>query len=209
MDVHISHQSHSRRDFFFVPMVAIGVPESHGNINHHTEAGVVGFLFKPFDDLQRFFACLVLVLVQKCLRDGINTSQRLTALVAIARSAPLSFITMPMISTSSGGFSFRSTSSESAICGTAFGETNDTASMCLNPAAIKDFKYCTFIAVGICPASPCQASRGHSINLISSAMLCLYYSHVELRNVWIERRRLQSFGDGVARLNRIDDFVHP
>ena len=54
----------------------------------------------------------------------------LTAPVAIARSAPFSFTTMPIISTSRGGASFSSTPSLSAICGTAFGETKLTASMC-------------------------------------------------------------------------------
>ena len=88
----------------------------------------------------------------------------------MARSAPRSFTTMPMISTSSGGSSSLSTFSESAICGTAFGETNDTASMCLNPAATSAFRYSTFIAVGICPGRPCQASRGHSMSLIKSAI---------------------------------------
>ena len=43
--------------------------------------------------------------------------------VLIARCAPFSLTTMPIISTSSGGSSSLRTSSESAICGTAFGET--------------------------------------------------------------------------------------
>ncbi len=63
-----------------------------------------------------------------------------TAWVATARSAPFSFTTIPMISTSSGGSSSFKTSSESAICGTAFGETNDTASMCLKPVLIRAFR---------------------------------------------------------------------
>ena len=60
--------------------------------------------------------------------------------------------------------------SESAICGIALGETNDTASMCLNPAAISALRYSTLTGVGICPGSPCQASRGHSMSLMESAI---------------------------------------
>jgi hypothetical protein len=58
----------------------------------------------------------------------------------MALCAPFSLTTIPIISTSSGGSSSFSTSSESAICGTAFDETNETASMCLNPALISAFK---------------------------------------------------------------------
>src|SRR5215471_10640858 len=72
---------------------------------------------------------------------------------------------MPMISMSSGGSSSFNTSSESAIWGTAFGETNDAASMCVNPALIKAFRYSTLMSAGICPFNPCQASRGHSTSL--------------------------------------------
>src|SRR5579864_4100451 len=86
-----------------------------------------------------------------------------TASVAIARSAPFWFTTIPMISTSSGGSSSLRTASESAICGMALGETNDTASICLNPAPISARRYCTLTAVGIWPFRPCQASRGHSM----------------------------------------------
>src|SRR5262249_39591017 len=64
----------------------------------------------------------------------------LTASVLIALSAPFRLTTMPIISTSSGGSSSCSTSSESAICGIALGDTNDPASMCLNPALIKAFR---------------------------------------------------------------------
>src|ERR1700756_55721 len=63
-----------------------------------------------------------------------------TACVSIARWAPFSLTTIPIISTSSGGSSSFNTSSESAIWGTAFGDTNETASMCLNPALIKAFR---------------------------------------------------------------------
>ena len=69
----------------------------------------------------------------------INNGADITAPVAIARCAPFSLTTIPIISTSSGGSSSFSTSSESAICGTDFGETNETASMCLNPALISAF----------------------------------------------------------------------
>src|SRR4029077_18654865 len=74
---------------------------------------------------------------------------------------------MPMISTSSGGSSCLRTSSESAICGIALGETKDTASICLNPAPINARRYWTFMAAGIWPLRPCQASRGHSMILTS------------------------------------------
>src|SRR5207248_2565560 len=57
-----------------------------------------------------------------------------TRLVAIARAAPFSLTTMPMISTSFGGSSCSRTCSLSAICGTAFGETKLTASIFLKPA---------------------------------------------------------------------------
>src|SRR5215831_1322778 len=95
-----------------------------------------------------------------------------TALVSIARCAPFSFTTMPMISTSSGGSRSFKTSSESVICGTAFGETNDAASMCLNPALIKAFRYSTLMSAGICPFNPCQASRGHSTSLTEALGIC-------------------------------------
>src|SRR6476646_8110228 len=88
----------------------------------------------------------------------------------MARSAPFWFTTIPMISTSSGGSSSFKTASESAICGMALGETNDTASICLNHAPISARRYCTFTAEGIWPLRPCQASRGHSINLLSFDM---------------------------------------
>src|SRR5271170_6093091 len=77
---------------------------------------------------------------------------------------------MPITSTSSGGSSSFRTSSESAIWGTAAGETKDTASMCLNPALIKARKYSSLICAGICPRSPCHASRGHSTSLTDSGI---------------------------------------
>src|SRR4029077_16754460 len=86
----------------------------------------------------------------------------------MARSAPFSFTTMPMISTSLGGSSCSSTFSLSAICGTAFGETKLAASMCLNPTPISARKYCAFTSVGISALSPCHASRGHSISFTAS-----------------------------------------
>src|ERR1700730_17054352 len=52
----------------------------------------------------------------------------------------------------------------------ALGETNDTASMCLNPAPISARRYWTLTAGGIWPLRPCQASRGHSMILISFAI---------------------------------------
>src|SRR5579859_5336469 len=73
---------------------------------------------------------------------------------------------MPMISRSSGGSSSFNTCSESAICGTALGETNDTASRCLNPAPISARRYCVLVSAEICCLRPCHASRGHSISLI-------------------------------------------
>src|SRR5437762_221693 len=75
---------------------------------------------------------------------------------------------MPMISTPSSGPSWASTSSLSAICGTAFGETKLTASMCRKPAAIRPPKYSTFRSAGIFLGKPCQASRGHSMSLTDS-----------------------------------------
>src|SRR5579863_9356240 len=77
---------------------------------------------------------------------------------------------MAMISTSSGGSSSLSTFSESAIWGTALGDTNETASMCLNPAAIKAFRYSTLRAVGIWPRKPCQESRGHSTSFTEAGI---------------------------------------
>src|SRR4029078_7671692 len=85
--------------------------------------------------------------------------------VAMARSAPFSFTTIPMISTSSGTSICSNTCSLSAICGTAFGETKLTASMCLNPAPINARRYRVFSSVGICRLRPCHASRGHSISV--------------------------------------------
>jgi hypothetical protein len=69
--------------------------------------------------------------------------------VAIARSAPFSFTTIPMISTPSVEPSCASTCSLSAICGTAFGETKLTASMWRKPASINARRYSTFRSVGI------------------------------------------------------------
>src|SRR4029453_6065642 len=83
----------------------------------------------------------------------------------MARSAPFSFTTIPMISTSLGSSICSSTFSLSAICGTALGETKLTASMCLNPASIRARRKRVFSAVGICRLRPCHASRGHSINV--------------------------------------------
>src|SRR6266478_2627916 len=95
--------------------------------------------------------------------------------VAKARSSPLSFTTMPMIS---GGLApagrealyFAITSSLSAICFTCFGETKLTASMCLNPASTSSFKYSALYSVGIRSGNPCHASRGHSISFICSVI---------------------------------------
>src|SRR5262245_40524802 len=70
-----------------------------------------------------------------------------------------------MISTSLGRSICSNTSSLSAICGTALGETKLTASMCLNPTSIKPRRYRLFSSVGICRLRPCQASRGHSISV--------------------------------------------
>src|SRR5436190_18794199 len=75
---------------------------------------------------------------------------------------------MPMISTSSSGPSCSRIFSLSAICGTAFGETKLTASICRKPAATRPRKYSAFRSVGICRGSPCHASRGHSMSLMDS-----------------------------------------
>src|SRR5262249_8153744 len=88
-----------------------------------------------------------------------------TACVAMARSAPFSFTTIPMISTSLGISICSSTFSLSANCGIALGETKLTASMCLNPASIRARRYRVFSSVGICRLRPCHASRGHSISV--------------------------------------------
>src|SRR5215472_13326813 len=88
-----------------------------------------------------------------------------TACVAMARSAPFSFTTIPMISTSLGISICSSTFSLSANCGMALGETKLTASMCLNPASIRARRYRVFSSVGICRLRPCHASRGHSISV--------------------------------------------
>src|ERR1700730_5482948 len=93
-----------------------------------------------------------------------------TACVSMARCAPFSLTTIPMISTSSGASSSFNTSSESAIWGTAFGDTNETASRCLNPVLISVCKYVRLMSDGICPFSPCQASRGDSISFMESAL---------------------------------------
>src|SRR2546423_2797175 len=73
-----------------------------------------------------------------------------------------------MISTPLSGPSWPSTFSLSAICGTAFGETKLTASMCRKPAATSPRRYSTFRSVGIWRGKPCQASRGHSMSLTDS-----------------------------------------
>ncbi len=57
------------------------------------------------------------------------------------------------------------TRSESAICGTAAGETKLTASMCVKPASIRPSQIAGLRLGGICAGSPCQASRGHSMIL--------------------------------------------
>src|SRR6266576_6113680 len=88
-----------------------------------------------------------------------------TACVAMERSAPFSFTTIPMISMSLGTSICSSTFSLSAICGTALGETKLTASMCLNPTSIRVRKYWVFNSVGISRLRPCHASRGHSISV--------------------------------------------
>src|SRR5208282_635483 len=110
-----------------------------------------------------------------------------TASVAMARCAPFSLTTMPIISTSSGGSSAFRTSSESVICGTAFAETKLTASMCLKPAEISALRYVVFSSAGIWPLRPCQASRGHSISLTESLISCLSLSS-RASNVSDQRR---------------------
>src|SRR5215467_7862217 len=110
-----------------------------------------------------------------------------TASVAIARSAPFWFTTIPMISTSSGGSSCFNTSSESAICGTALGETNETASICLNPAPISARRYCTFAVAGIWPLSPCQASRGHS--MIFTSLLAILITNPSRKTLFTAEAR--------------------
>src|SRR5215469_389997 len=93
--------------------------------------------------------------------------------VASARSNPLSFTTIPMISGGSEfegreAHNFAITSSLSAICLTCFGDTKLTASMCLNPARTSSFRYSALYSVGMKSCSPCQASLGHSINFTDS-----------------------------------------
>src|SRR6516225_73850 len=88
----------------------------------------------------------------------------------MARSAPFSLTTMPMISTSSGGSRSLRTFLESASCGTAAGETKETASRCLKPAFISDLRYADLMSGGIRPLRPCQASRGHSMSLTDEDM---------------------------------------
>jgi len=95
--------------------------------------------------------------------------------VARARSRPCEFTTIPIISGESPPGVFtrlkRSiTASLSAICGTCFGETKLTASICRNPSEINRFRYCTFSCVGITLRKPCQASRGHSTIVTSFVM---------------------------------------
>src|SRR5689334_1196114 len=116
---------------------------------------------------------------------------------------------MPMISTSSGGSSCLSTSSESAICGMALGETNDTASICLNPAPISARRYWTFMGAGIWPLRPCQASRGHSMILTSLfAIIRSYTSNKIIFNAEARRRGVKNLSDNPVSQNRnieIDD----
>src|SRR6476661_11044256 len=138
----------------------------------------------------------------------------------MARSTPFSFTTIPMISTSSGGSRCISTCSESAIWGTALGETNDTASMCLKPAFTSARRYAAFWSAGMSPFSPCHASRGHSTILTAfttlpvSPCLCggpsrLQHSHLELSHLRVERGGVQRFDQRGARVQRIHDFVNP
>ena len=103
---------------------------------------------------QRLLLRLPLIPPQKTRRDRIRKPQHVHRSVAIARSAPFSFTTIPMISTPGTGPSSRSTSSESAICGTAAGDTKLTASICRNPASTSRRRYAAFRSAGIVPLQP-------------------------------------------------------
>src|SRR5581483_5566931 len=76
------------------------------------------------------------------------------------------------------------TSSLSAICFTCFGETKLTASMCRKPASTSCVKYSALYSVGMNSGSPCQASRGHSINFTGSSKAVSFF----LRNRQLKKR---------------------
>src|SRR5438093_9597232 len=140
-----------------------------------------------------------------------------TPAVPSARSSPLSFTTIPIIS---GGFTlpgrplekkvFRLaiTSSLSAICFTCFGETKLTASMCLNPARTSSFRYSALYSVGMKSCNPCHASLGHSISFTFS-MSGLQNAGFEFADFGIERGGFEGPDQRVARVRGIDDGVDP
>src|SRR6266566_6665597 len=128
-----------------------------------------------------------------------------TACVSMARCAPFSLTTIPMISTSSGGSSSFNTSSESDIWGTAFGDTNETASMCLNPALISACKYVRLMSDGICPFSPCQASRGHSISFMESALSIQFLAFSQNRQRKHDRSDYSPAAGGCTALDQVVD----
>src|SRR5208282_5559663 len=144
---------------------------------------------------------------------------------ARARSSPLSFTTMPIISGGplmcpSAPASPRITSSLSAICGTCLGETKLTASMCRNPASISSRRYLNCVSVGIWFGNPCHASRGHSINFMTAPVIGnprpplpsrsrLEHTCAELSYLRVERGGLEGPDECLARLCWVNDRVHP
>src|ERR1700736_1875145 len=126
----------------------------------------------------------------------------------MARSAPFSFTTIPMISILLGGWSCPKTSSLSAICFTCFGETKLTASMCLNPATTNSFRYSAFVSVGMKSGSPCHASLGHSI-ILTVSISGLQDSGLEFGDFWVQRCGFERLDQRIARMRGVDDGVDP
>ena len=135
-----------------------------------SSAALVGFLLHFLQDVEVFFQRLVLVILQERRRQRVGEAQGSHRIGCDRPLGPALIYHDADDLDVIRRIEFADDLSESAICGIALGETNDTASMCLNPAAISAFRYSTLTAVGICPGSPCQASRGHSMSLMESAI---------------------------------------
>src|ERR1700733_14404086 len=88
---------------------------------------------------------------------------------------------MAIISTAGSGSSKARTRSESAICGTAAGDTKETASIWVKPAAARARKKSALTSGGICCGMACQASRGHSMILTGVVLTAAFSGHLRPR----------------------------
>jgi len=136
-DAGVREQIAGRDDLVDAPRISIRIAKSHRDVGNDSETGLKSRLTDSLQRLQRFFGGLVLIATEKLRRDGIRKPSVATASVSTARAAPFELTTMPMISTSSGGSRKARTCSASAICGTAWGETKETASIWRKPAATR------------------------------------------------------------------------